>query len=404
MIALTGADVVLAEGVARSATLLLHEGRIAAIGANADASAPAESYSLHEHLIVPGFVDVHVHGVAGTDTLDEGDAVARIAAALPAFGVTAFCPTTVACPPADLRKVLDQVRRARAAPATHAARVLPAHLESNFISPEYRGAQPLSCLRRFSEGRSVQGDRDGAGEGEFTAADVLQEIERAGGDVGVVTLAPEIDGGPELIAWLLARGVRVSLGHSGATFEQARAAVAAGASRATHLFNRMKPLDHRRPGLAGAVLASDAIAAELICDAVHVHPAIVRATVAAKGASRVMAISDGTAAAALPAGALAQLGGRRIVAADGCARLDDGTMAGSVLTLDAAFRSLRKMGFTASDAATMCATTPARELGLHGFGVVAEGAVADLAVLDRNGVVIQTWIGGTLVYERGHPD
>ncbi len=403
MIALTGADVVLADGVARPATLLLHEGRIAAIGPNADASAAAEWCSLHDRLIVPGFVDVHVHGVAGTDTLDDGDAVARIAAALPAFGVTAFCPTTVACPPADLRRVLDQVRRARAAPAPHAARVLPAHLESNFISPEYRGAQPLSCLRRFSGGRS-QGDRDGAGENDFAAADVLQEIERAGGDVGVVTLAPEIDGGPELIAWLLARGVRVSLGHSGATFEQARAAIAAGASRATHLFNRMAPLDHRRPGLAGAVLASDAVAAELICDAVHVHPAIVRATVAAKGASRVMAISDGTAAAALPAGASAQLGGRRIVAANGCARLDDGTMAGSVLTLDAAFRSLREMGFTAFDAATMCATTPARELGLHGSGVVAEGAVADLAVLDRNGRVVQTWIGGTLVYERGHAD
>lgn len=398
MIALAGADVVLADRVAPSTALLLRDGRIAAIGHGAGNARPVESYSLRDHLVVPGFVDVHVHGVAGVDTLDGGDAVARIAATLPMFGVTAFCPTTVACSPGELRRFLDQVVAARTSPAAGSARVLPAHLESNFINPEYRGAQPAECLRRFAE---EDGRPSGvSSDGDFAAADVLREIERAAAAVGVVTIAPEVEGGLDLVAWLLARGVRVSLGHSGATIEQARAAIAAGASRATHLFNRMPPLDHRHPGLAGAVLESDAVAAELICDGVHVHPAMVRAAVAAKGTARVMAVSDGTAAAALPPGSSATLGGRRIVAGEGCARLDDGTMAGSVLTLDAAFRWLRSIGFTPVDAAALCATTPARELGLAGTGVVAEGAVADLAVLDRQGNVVQTWIGGTLAYDR----
>src|SRR5207249_8604418 len=162
----------------------------------------------------------------------------------------------------------------------------------------------------------------------------LAEIERAAPDVGIVTLAPELDGGLDLVRWLSSRGHHVSLGHSGATYEQALEAIAAGARHATHLFNRMPPLGHRAPGLAGAVLQSDEVAAELICDGFHVHPALVRTAIAAKRASRVLAITDATAAAGLPVGSRAQIGGRSITATDSTALLDDGTIAVSVWTMN----------------------------------------------------------------------
>jgi N-acetylglucosamine-6-phosphate deacetylase len=214
-----------------------------------------------------------------------------------------------------------------------------------------------------------------------------------------VTLAPELEGALELIEWLVARGHRASLGHSGASYDQALAAMAAGARHATHLFNRMPPLHHRSPGLAGAILQSDDIAAEIICDGAHVHPALVRLAVAAKRPWRLFAITDGTAVSGLAEGAAAQLGDQTIVAGASTALLPDGTLAGSTLTMDRAFRTLvRRIGLTLVDAAVMCSTTPARELGLVGHGVLATDAVADLVVLDPDLRVVQTYIAGRLVY------
>lgn len=243
----------------------------------------------------------------------------------------------------------------------------------------------------------------GAGEApEFEAADILAEIERATPDVGIVTLASELDGGLDLVRWLSARGHHVSLGHSGATYEEALAAISAGARQATHLFNRMPRLDHRAPGLAGAVLQSDEIAAEIICDGVHVHPALIRTAIAAKRPSRILAITDATAAAGLPIGSRAMLGGQPITAGARTAQLSDGTIAGSVLTMDRAFQTLvAQVGLSVVDAATICSTSPARELGLLGHGMLMPDAVADLVVLDAQFCVVQTYLGGQLVYTRG---
>jgi N-acetylglucosamine-6-phosphate deacetylase len=407
MIVLSGASLVLPDRILSPGTLLIDEGRIAEIRPDAPSgSHSASHFAFRGHYIVPGFIDVHIHGVDGIDSLDTrpdgGDAVAAIAERLPRYGVTAFCPTTVACAPDALRRVLDQVRRARQAPPARAARVLPAHLESNFINPEYRGAQPPACLRtpRAALG---SGEAGGAGRaGEFDGGDILHEIERAAPDVGIVTLAPELDGGLDLVRWLAARGHRVSLGHSAATYDEALAAIAAGARHATHLFNRMPRLDHRAPGLVGAVLQTDEVAAEIICDGAHVHPALIRTAIAAKRPSRIFAISDATAAAGLPAGSRALLGGQPIFAGPSTALLADGaTIAGSILTMDRAFETLvGRVGISLVDAATICATTAARELGLIGYGVLAPDAVADLVVLDANFLVVQTYIGGQLVYSR----
>jgi N-acetylglucosamine-6-phosphate deacetylase len=404
MIVLSGASLVLPDRVLSPGTLVIEEGRIAEIRSDPLSVAHA-AFAFHGHYIVPGFIDIHMHGVDGVDTLDvrpDGDAIAAIAARLPRYGVTAFCPTTVACGPEGLRRVLDQVRRAREAPAARSARVLPAHLESNFINPEYAGAQPSGCLRSPRAALAGGAGRSGGAGSDFTAAAILAEIERAAPDVGIVTLASELDGGLDLVRWLASRGHRVSLGHSGATYEEALAAIAAGARQATHLFNRMPPLSHRAPGLVGAVLQTDEIAAEIICDGMHVHPALIRTAIAAKRPARVLAITDATAAAGLPRGSRAWLGGQPITAGEATALLANGTTAGSVLTMDRAFQTLvGRVGITLVDAATICATTPARELGLVGHGVLAPEAVADLVVLDANFSVVQTYLAGQLVYTRG---
>jgi N-acetylglucosamine-6-phosphate deacetylase len=415
MIVLSGASLVLPDRILSPGTLTIEDGRIAEIRPDAPSTShPDSHFAFHGHYIVPGFIDVHVHGIEGTDSLDapDGDPIAIIAERLPRYGVTAFCPTTVACGPQALRRVLDQVRRARATPSPRAARVLPAHLESNFINPEYRGAQPAGCLRspRAALGAGGAGRAGGGTEGteavvDFTAADILAEIERAAPDVGIVTLAPELDGGIELIRWFTIRGHRVSLGHSAATYEEGVAAIAAGARHATHLFNRMPPLSHRAPGLAGAVLQTDEVAAEIICDGAHVHPALIRTAIAAKRPSHVFAITDATAVAGLPVGARAALGGQTIIAGETTALLADGaTIAGSRLTMDRAFETLvGRVGISFVDAATICSTTPARELGLVGHGILAPDAVADLVVLDANLTVVQTYLAGQIIYSRNNP-
>ena len=395
MIVLAGGDLVLPGQILPNASLLIDGGRIAAVESNARVDAAgAIIVETPECYIVPGFVDLHVHGVDGHDTLDEGDAVAQIASRLPRYGVTAFCPTTVACAPQALGTVLAQVARARAIRPKHSARVLPAHLESNFINPDYRGAQPAECLRL----PSAPVDRRG---GDFSARDILDIIAGAGPDVGVVTLAPELPGGVDLVRTLVAAGTRVSLGHSGASLDEAMAAIDAGARHATHLFNRMAPMTHRAPGVAGAVLARDEVAAELICDGYHVHPAMSRIAIASKGVERLMAITDGTAGSGLAVGSSARLGGRRIRVTEHAAALDDGTLAGSTLTMDRAFRTIvTAFGFSVADAAMLCSTTPARELGVTGVGVLAVDAHADVTVLDRDFRVMRTFINGQEVYAR----
>ena len=392
MIVLSGGDIVLADVVRERASIIVDDGRIAAVAAASAAPAEATIVDVSNCYVVPGFIDVHVHGIAGHDTLDGGGAVAQIASELPRFGVTAFCPTAVACGPDDLDLFLEQVRTASDAPGANAARVLPAHLESNFINPDFRGAQPLKCLR-------VPDEHRGAVAWPFTGPQILDVIERARSSVGIVTLAPELPGGIDLVRTLAGAGHIVSLGHSGADFDTAVAAIEAGARHATHLFNRMTPIAHRAPGLAGAVLARHDVAAELICDGYHVHPAMCAVAIAAKGPSGVMAITDATSGAGQPVGSIGLLGGQTIHVRDQAAFLDDGTLAGSTLTMDRAFQNVvTTFRQSVVAAALMCSTTPARQLGLGDLGRIREGAQADLVVLDRDFRVVRTFVAGAEVW------
>jgi len=387
---LSGARLVLSDRVVENGSVVLEGGRIVEI---ADGPLPVDrgagDWDCRGRTLVPGFVDVHVHGIEGSDALDGGTAIADIASRLLRYGVTAFCPTSIACSPRDLSTLLGGVRAARA--AASGARVLPAHLESNFINPDFRGAQPLACIRTPS-GPSHEGD--------FSGREILDVVHAAREDVGIMTIAPEIDAAIPLIRDIVSHGIVVSLGHSGASYDEARAGIEAGARQATHLFNRMTPLGHRAPGLAAAVLESEAIATELVCDGVHVHPAMMRLAYAAKGPDGVMAITDGTAGSGLAPGSRATLGGRRISIRD-AAYLDDGTLAGSVLTMDKAFgRLVREVGLSLPAAARSCATVPCRSLGLTGVGEILRDFSADLVLLDESLDVVSTWVAGIVEWSR----
>jgi N-acetylglucosamine-6-phosphate deacetylase len=413
MILLSAARIVTPDTVLQPGTVVVEGNRIAEVRPD----RLPEARDLGDATLVPGFVDVHVHGVDGVDALMTAGGVARMARAFPKYGVTAFCPTAVACPPNELRQLLADVASARAAREPQSARVLPAHLESNFINPEYCGAQPRWYLRQpaaveapvqgaFGTEGAPQGAftwRRPSAAGEFTSADVLNEIASASSDVGIVTLAPELPGALELIQDLARAGHRVSLGHSGATYDQGLAAVRAGACHATHLFNRMPPFSHRAPGLVGAIFDSGDVTAELIADGHHVHPAMARAAIRLLGFDRAVAVSDGTAVSSLGVGAVAQLGSEAITAGADVARLHDGTWAGSVATMASVFRTVTRLnGCGLVEAARLCSTNPARRMNAP-FGRLAPDAPADFVVLGPDLEVLETFVDGVRVWPTREP-
>lgn len=380
------------ERVLDGATVVLSDDRIVEIETDSWSAASGD-IDCAGGWVVPGFVDTHVHGAHGIDTLDGPDAVARLAAVLPRYGVTGFLPTSVACPPDVLTRFLTGVAVCQRDPGPSAARVLGAHLESNFVNPDYKGAQPAACLRLPPQpGDPAEVD------GVYTGAAIRDAIATHASAVGIVTLAPELPGGLALVRDLVHAGHRVSLGHSAATYEQGLEAILAGARHATHLFNRMPPLSHRAPGLAGAMLgAAPDVTCEVVVDDVHVHASMIDVAFRARGRGGLLAITDASAGAGLSVGATARLGEHEIHVREHCAELADGTIAGSTTTMDAVFRRLLPL-FGPVEAVHLVATTPAGAVRRPDLGRVAAGAAADLVVLDGDGRVRQTWIGGRLVW------
>jgi N-acetylglucosamine-6-phosphate deacetylase len=393
MLIFDGASLALPDRILSPGRLVIDGDHIVEVGPGAQDGPMAGLW------IVPGFIDVHVHGVLGHDVQGSPGGIAAIAAHQPRFGCTSFTPTTFACPPATLEMVGQAIATAMEVRPREAARVLPAHLESNFMAPDYRGAQPLEALCLPP---GAPADMASAGTAsDFTAEDIVAAIAAHRAAIGTITLAPELPECLTLIRDLVARGHGVSLGHSGATLDVARAGIEAGARRATHLFNRMPPFTHRAPGLIGAVLDDERVAVELVCDGYHVHPVAMRAAIRAKRPERVMAITDGLAGAGLAEGARFTVAGRAVTVRAQACFLDDGTLAGSRLTMDRVFANLIEMvGVTPLDAAMMTATVQARTLGLQDRGRIAEGLLADLVVLDPEWCVRQTLIGGAVVYAK----
>ncbi len=384
---LAGAEVYLEEEVLSPGSVLLAQGRIVSIqhGAIPDPQDGSTFIDLTGKTLAPGFIDIHSHGMMGIDTneagLEEFQHLAREAAR---YGVTALVPTTVACGAAELSRVLQHIHTVREK-VGDGARILGVHLESNFISPRFKGAQPAEALMAPDDEQ---------------AWPLRKLIDDYAEDIRIITVAPEVPGALELISWLCERGIIVSLGHSAATYEEAVAGFDAGATQATHLFNAMPPLHHRAPGLVGAALENDEVFTELICDGMHIHPAVLSTIISAKGADRIMAVTDSLRGAGMGPGEFMQ-GGQHVTVQNNIAQLDNGTIAGSLTTMDAIVRLLvGQLGWDVGETFLMVSTTPATGLGLHEIGRIAPGAMADLVVLDEALLVEMTFVGGRLVYQR----
>lgn len=355
-------------------------GRVAEVGAG-DPPRPAAGEAAIDAgglAVVPGFVDIHVHGGGGADLMDGAEAVAAVSALQPRFGCTAYLPTTVTAPWDDTLRAVAALAGACERPPP-GARPVGLHLEGPFLNPARAGMQPVAHMRAPDP----------------AAAAALLRAGRA--QVRTVTLAPELAGAIALVGMLAGRDVVAAIAHSDATYEQALAAAAAGARRVTHCFNAMSPLHHRAPGVVGAALDCDALAVEAIADGVHLHPAALRLLWRVKGWRRVALVTDAMSGAGAPEGVY-RFGGQAVTVQGGQARLRDGTLAGSVLTMDAAVRQAVAAGVPLREAVGMATLAPARAAGLRGVGRLAPGCAADVVALRADLTVAWTMVGGRLAW------
>lgn len=327
-------------------------------------------------VLLPGFIDTHVHGGGGADTMDGPDGVRALARFHLEHGTTTLLPTTITNPWKDVMDALRGVREVMAASAAELPSILGAHLEGPFISPDRLGAQPPhACLPTDAR---------------------LDEV-LAQAVVRVVTMAPELEGAERAAERFAAAEVRVSIGHTVADYDRAAAfsevvRAAGGVVGYTHLYNAMTALGSRAPGVVGAALADPAAFAELILDLHHVHPVSFAVADAAKP-DRLHLITDAIRACGMAEG-LSELGGQRVTVRDGTARLDDGSLAGSVLSLDQAFRNAVGTGLSLVEASRRASGVAAAYLGLSDRGSLREGMRADMVALDADLNVRTVWVAG----------
>lgn len=335
--------------------------------------------------IIPGLIDLHTYGCLGVSLT----APERVADDLPAFarnvarfGVTRFLISPTMGERAFIARMLRAI--ADAIPnVREGARCVGIHLEGPWLDPEQRGAFPRDVLRTP------------------TLDEAREYIDAARGYLRVVTLAPNLPNALETARLLQSNGVVISLGHCSASYEVARDALASGAyALVTHVYNAMSGLHHRAPGVLGAVLSSDDVAGMLICDGAHAHPAAVKILLRALGTDRVILVTDAIPGGGMTEGAFTMLNQTaRIV--DGIARLEDGTIAGSILTLNRAVMNARAFGaLTLNDALKMATVNPARALGAWNIGSLNDGADADIVLMDAVGNIALTMVAGQVVYRR----
>jgi N-acetylglucosamine-6-phosphate deacetylase len=357
------------------AVILVEDGVIAAVGRRDEVAIPAAARRHHatKLTVVPGFIDVHVHGAGGHDMMEGTDeALDAVTRAVARHGTTSLLATTVTASPEHTCGAVSGIARwiksSRRSPPPEGeppgAQILGIHFEGPFISPARRGVHPLEWIASPSP-------------------DLLQRFTTAAAGTGrIITLAPELPGAAQLVETARDSGLIISLGHSDATYAEAMTAIRAGARHAAHVFNAMRPFGHREAGIVGAVLTAPSVTAELIADNIHVDAPALRLVLAAKGPSGVILVSDGTSATGMPDGAY-RLGTFEVNVAGGVCRNAEGKLAGSTLTLDRALRNIIALDVKISDAVSMLTENPARLLGLTGRkGRLAPGADADLVLMD----------------------
>lgn len=364
--------------------VFIAEGMIRQIAARRESEVPAQGrvVELEDSVLVPGFIDMHIHGGSGHDVMEsDGKALPAVEELLFRHGVTGYFPTTITAPLdltlSALERLADAIERAgENGMRGKRARPLGIHLEGPFISHKRPGVHPIGDLLRPT----------------VETFDKFWQASR--GHIKVLTIAPELNGAAAVIAEASRRGVCVSMGHSDADTAAAQAGVAAGARHATHTFNAMRPLDHREPGILGEVLTDARISAELIADGVHVDPMVVELFLRAKGAEGAVLVTDATAATGMPEGKY-RLGSLEVDVANGRC-VANGRLAGSVLTLDKAVRNVMKFAnWNLQQAVRLATFNPARAARLNATaGQLVPGAVADLVALTASGEVRQTIVRG----------
>jgi N-acetylglucosamine-6-phosphate deacetylase len=380
--AIVNARLVLADGV-RDGGLLLDGGRIAAL--LSPVQAPPGGVDVTDaggRYIAPGLIDVHVHGGGGFDLMtDDVEQVRGYARWIASRGVTSFLVSTSG---RDHAQIIARLRALAPAVGVEpgAARVLGFHLEGPYINPVRKGAFNAKWLRRPS-------------------ADEYREMcDASGGSIRQMTLAPELPGADALIDAVVASGATAAIGHTDATYDEAMRAIERGATHVTHCFNAMRPFGHRDPGVLGAVMTSDAVTAELIGDGAHVDYAAGRVLVRAKGAARVVLITDGMPLAGTDDGESEWEGARIRVEGGKAVRVSDGTIIGGVITLDQTLRNaVAHLAVPLHDAVAMASANAARAMRVAGrYGALSPGRAADFIVLDEDLRVAETWVAGERVY------
>jgi N-acetylglucosamine-6-phosphate deacetylase len=380
-------DIVTPDGVLEHGAVTVDDnGTIAEVSTRRTSEPRSGDIDAGGFLVLPGFADVHVHGGGGADFMHgTADAVKQVARTHAKYGTTSLLATTLTAS----REATDAaIRAARAVidagPGDGEARVLGIHLEGPYICAAKRGAQPEAFIRPPD------------------TEELAHWIALSGETVRRITLAPEMDGAEAIIRLAHAQNITASLGHTNATASEAEASIGWGATAATHLFNAMPPLHHRQPGAAGAALARPEIVCEVIADGVHLDPLVVRLIAAAKGSRGVVLITDAIEGAAMPDGEY-QLGGHPIFVQNGTAAFADGTLAGSILTMNRAFVNVRRFaGVTLPDAALLSSGNALRQLGLSDkIGTIAPGMAADLVIVHpETGEAAWTLVGGRVAYRR----
>ena len=374
-------DIVTPQELIPGGHVVVEDGKIAGVGAG-EPNTSGRVLDFQGRLVAPGFVDIHVHGSGGQDVMDASpEGLDRLSLFLAAGGVTSFLATTYTAPHGRILAAVRNIRDAIEG-GTEGAEVLGVHMEGPYIDPAWCGAQDRRYIRR-PQTRELE--------------DVHRE---AGGNLRMVTLAPEVEGALDAIEWLSARGIVPAAGHTDATYGEVMAGVDAGLRHASHLFNAMRPLHHREPGVAGAALGDGRVSVELIADGVHLHPATLGLAARLKGSGATALISDAIAPAGLPEGEY-EFGGAKVTVRQGRCLLESGSLAGSAIMLcEAVGNMVGLAGFSPEDAVEMASSTPARIAGAADRkGRLAPGMDADITVLDREFSVLLTMVGGRVVYE-----
>src|SRR3990167_2163919 len=379
---ITGPHIYTEQGAVHHATLVIQQNKIQEItkkNVTTDVITFPENYHL-----VPGFIDVHVHGANGSDVMD-GDfaALETMSHALAKEGTTTFLATTMTATPAAIEEVLLNIHAfMQKQDEVNGARILGVHLEGPFLSPKKVGAQPLAKILTPNI--------------EY----IKQWQKKSGNHIKLVTLAPELPHSLELIRFLQTQRIVAAMGHTDATYAESLAAIDAGCSHVTHLFNAMRGLHQREPGVIAAALLAEHVSTELIVDGVHLHPAIVQLILKIKNHEKIVLVTDAMRAKCLADGAY-DLGGQAVEVKNSIARLADGTLAGSTLKMFAALRNM--MQFTCCDffsALKFVTENPAKMLNIFSQkGSIAPGKDADLVVLDEQFNVVMTMCAGKIVYQ-----